>query len=266
MISPRVIEEIVILLRISIASEAREERRLVHDPYYTLTPCWARSNTFDELQGKQDRDDADPHPGEGSEEMLVRRVEYKEVERDVQKGCEDNSQGGIPLFYKAGAVERICQEYAHNCRGKHVQERRADESEVPRHDRLDDRVSRKGRKEEKRIFKPCEAEGDSHHVDDRIHGLVILAPMKDGEPGNDVFGEFLDGRPGRKNRHLGRKISHDEFLHRDDDDDRHHAGDKSERNESAWLRVTRVFLEPKPKPCKRRKNASRDGYGVGFCP
>src|SRR3989344_5710990 len=237
MISPRVIEEIVILLRISIASEAREERRLVHDPYYTLTPCWARSNTFDELQGKQDRDDADPRPGECSEEMLIRRVEYKEVERDVQKGCEDNSDGCIPLLYQSGAIERICQEYTHNCRGKHVQERRADESEVPRHDRLDDRVSRKGREEKKCVFKACEAEGDRDHVDNRIHWLVILAPVKDGKPRDDVFSEFLDGRPGRKDRHLGRKIAGHEFLHRNDDDDRYHACDKGERNEPARLRI-----------------------------
>src|SRR3989344_889197 len=196
--------------------------------------------------------------------MLIRRVEYKEVERDVQKGGEDNSDGGIPFFHKTRLIERKGQEDADDGRGEHMEERRTDETEVPREDGLDHRVSRERREEEKGVLEPGEAERDGDHVDHGVDWLVIVAPMKDREPRERVFGEFLDGRPCGEGRRLGRQEARDVFLDGDDDDDRDHARDEGEGDEAPRLRVGGILFEPDPEPRERRKDASRDGYGIGF--
>src|SRR3989344_689499 len=178
--------------------------------------------------------------------MLVRRVEYKEVERDMQKGGEDNSEGGIPFLDEPRPIEGIGDEDAHDSRREDVKEGRPDEAQVPGHHRLDDSFSCKRGEEERGGLEACEAEGDRDHVDDGVHRLIVLSPVEDGEPCYGVFRELLDGGPCRENSGLGDKIARDELLDGDDDDDREHACKKGEGNEPPRLRMYRILFEPEP--------------------
>src|SRR3990167_11374236 len=105
---------------------------------------------FDVFEQGEKRREPEPHEPEGAQKVLLRRVQYKEVEYAVQSDGEDNSAEGIDPLRALRLVERERERDADDRRREHVQERRANEAEVAREDRLHSRVARKRREEEER--------------------------------------------------------------------------------------------------------------------
>src|SRR3989344_6753209 len=119
--------------------------------------------------------------------MLFSRIQYKKVESAVQSDGEDNSDRCIYTLCGARLVERKPKGDADDRRGKHMEERRADEAEVSRHDSLDGRIAGKRGKKKKGVLDGCKAERDRNHIDNGVDRLVILTAPQDGDARGKIF-------------------------------------------------------------------------------
>src|SRR3989344_7725273 len=142
-----------------------------------------------------------------------------------------------------------------------MQERRADEPQIAREYRLEQRIARERREEEERVFGGRKSEGDGHHIDNGINRLVVLAPAQHSELGHHVLDDLLHCRPndesergrtrgGKEPQVLRLQIRSGEFFHRDNDRDRDHTRQEGERDEPTRLGVYRILAAPEPQPSK----------------